>query len=239
MKKLKGLYVIGTGTDVGKTVVCAGLMYLLLSKGYNACYYKPVSSGGANVQSGFASYDVSFVKEASGFDEADDRINPFRYKSPVSPHLASKKEDHPIEKQIILDRYKELTKDYEYIIVEGCGGLAVPLSDEGYMQYQLIKELGIGCVLVAKTSLGTINHTLLTLAFARNTGIPVEGIIFSGFQGSLVEQNNIDTINKLTGMPVIGVVPVIKGIDVENNSLGELRPVFQKTIHIEKMIVNV
>ncbi|HEY9063266.1 MAG TPA: dethiobiotin synthase [Pseudobacteroides sp.] len=239
MKKFKGLFVIGTGTDVGKTVVCAGLMYLLRSKGYNACYFKPVSSGGANAPSGFASYDVSFVKEASVFDEADDRINPYRYKSPVSPHLASKKEDRPIEKQIILNRYKELIKDYDYIIVEGCGGLAVPLSDEGYMQYQLIKELGTGCILVAKTSLGTINHTLLTLAFAKNTGIPVEGIVFSGFQGSLMEQNNIDTISKLTDVPVIGVVPRIKGIDVENKCLGELRPVFEKTIHIEKMVANV
>ena len=132
-----------------------------------------------------------------------------------------------------------MAKEYNSIVVEGCGGLAVPLSGEGYMQYQLIKELDIGCILVSRTTLGTINHTLLTLSFAEKSGISVQGVIFNGFSGTGVEQDNIDTIQRLSGVPVLGVIPRIEGIDVENQHFGELRTVFERTIHIEEMVANV
>lgn len=239
MTTAKGIYIIGTDTDVGKTVVSAGIMHLLLSKGYNACYYKPVSSGGIETGKGLFSYDVSFVKAVSGINEADDRINPFSYKTPVSPHLASKIEGFGVDKQIILHRYRELAEDYSSIVVEGCGGLAVPLTDNGYMQFQLIKELDIGCILVSRTTIGTINHTLLTLSFAEREGIPVYGVIFNGFNGSNIEQDNLTMINKLTGMPTLGVISRIAGIDVEKQQFGELRVVFEKAINIEEMMANV
>lgn len=164
MSRAKGIYVIGTDTNVGKTVVCAGLTYLLESKEYNSCYFKPISSGGRETADGFISYDASFIKAVSGLNEDDEIINPFRYRTPVSPHLASEMEGLAVNKEIIRDRYSKLTEKYQYIVVEGCGGLAVPLSKDGYMQFQLIKELEIGCILVSRTTLGTINHTLLTLS---------------------------------------------------------------------------
>lgn len=239
MTAAKGIYIIGTDTDIGKTVVSAGLMHLLLSKGYNACYFKPVSSGGTETVKGFLSHDVSFVKAASGLSEADDNINLFRYKTPVSPHLVANIEKKPIYLNVILDKFKELKSKYDYITVEGCGGLAVPLTDNGYMQYHMIKELGIGCILVSRTTIGTINHTLLTLAFAEKVGISVHGVIFNGFSGSDVEQDNIAIIEKLTGTPVFGVIPQIAGIDVEKQLFGELRCVFERTICIEEMMGNV
>lgn len=256
MKATKGIYIIGTDTDVGKTVVSAGLMHIVLSKGYNACYFKPISSGGTETgkasfiemkeatakgidAKGFCSYDVSFVKSVSGFVESDDTINPFRYKTAVSPHLASEIEGFSVDKSIILDRYSQLAEKYEYVLVEGCGGIAVPLSKEGYMQYQLIKELGVGCILVSRTTIGTINHTLLTLSFAQSNGIPIHGIIFNGFCGSLVEQDNIDSIRKMSSVPVIGIIPFIEGVDVENQTYGELRSVFDRKIHIDEMMKHV
>lgn len=235
----KGIYIIGTDTDVGKTVVSAGIMYLLLAKGYNACYFKPISSGGSETDEGFSSFDVSFVKAASGFCEPYARINPFRYKTPVSPHLASRIEGLYLDKRIIFNCYKQLIEKYEYIVAEGCGGLAVPLSQEGYMQYQLIKELDTRCILVSRTTIGTINHTLLSISFAEKVGIQIVGIIFSGFCGSIVEQNNIDTIKMLSEVPVLGVIPSIQGIDVERGVIGELREVFNSEINIECMVANV
>ena len=244
MNGTKGIYIIGTDTDVGKTVVCAGLMYLLKSKGYDCCYFKPVSSGGRQTENGFFSYDVSFVKEVSGFNEDDEMINPFRFKTPVSPHLASEAEGFAVDKEIILDRYRKLSEKYRYIVAEGCGGLAVPLSRAGYMQFQLIKEMGLSCILVSRTVLGTINHTLLTLSFAQNAGIPIKGIIFSGFSDRTLERDNIETIRKLSKVPVLGVVPKIDGISVEIINaevkiLGELKSVFEKTINIEELLANV
>lgn len=130
----KGVYIIGTGTNVGKTVVCAGFMYLLRSKGYNAGYFKPVSSGGIERDGRLISYDVSFVKTISRFEETDDKINPFRYKTPVSPHLASVIENLEVDKKLIFTNYKKLAENYEFIVIEGCGGLVVPLTREGYMR---------------------------------------------------------------------------------------------------------
>ncbi|WP_333871553.1 dethiobiotin synthase [Desulforamulus putei] len=230
------MFVLGTDTDVGKTVISAGIMYRLLLKGYKACYFKPVSSGGADIGRDFYSYDVSFVKNVSGFHEVEDKINPFRFKTPVSPHLASSLENRKININVILDTYKELKKKYDFILVEGCGGLAVPLTDEGYMQYQLIKDLGLGCVLVSKTTLGTINHTLLTLKFAENIGIKIEGILFNGYNGSRMEDDNIKTIGKLADIPVLGVIPRIVGINVENLQTGNLKAVFEESTCIEDLI---
>ncbi|GAE88827.1 dethiobiotin synthase [Acetivibrio straminisolvens] len=228
MSGAKGIYIIGTDTDVGKTVVCAGLMYLLKSKGYDPCYFKPVSSGGRDTENGFFSYDASFVKAVSGFDEDDNMINPFRFRIPVSPHLASEMEGFAVDKEIIRDRYNKLIEKYRYIVVEGCGGLAVPLTKDGYLQFQLVKEMGLGCILISRTTLGTINHTLLTVSFAQNAGIPIKGIVFSGFSGDDAERDNIETIRHLTKVPVIGVIPKIEGINVEDKALGELKSVFEK-----------
>lgn len=230
------IFVLGTDTDVGKTVVSAGIMYRLLLKGYKACYFKPVSSGGAYIGGDFYSYDVSFVKNVSGFPEVEDNINPFRFRTPVSPHLASSLENRKININVILDTYKELKKKYDFILVEGCGGLAVPLTDEGYMQYQLIKELGLGCVLVSKTTLGTINHTLLTLKFAENIGIKIEGILFNGYNGSRWEEDNIKTIRKLADVAVLGIIPKMEGIHVENLKAGNLKAVFDELTFIEDLI---
>lgn len=230
------IFVLGTDTDVGKTVISAGIMYRLLLKEYKACYFKPISSGGVDTGRDLHSYDVSFVKKISGFQEVEDRINPFRFKTPVSPHLASSLENRKIYINVILDTYKELKEKYNFILVEGCGGLAVPLTEEGYMQYQLIKELGLGCVLIAKTTLGTINHTLLTLKFADNVGIKVEGILFNGYNGSFLEKDNIKTIGKLATVPVLGVIPKIEGIQVENLKGGNMQAVFEGLSCLENLI---
>ncbi|MDO8686117.1 MAG: AAA family ATPase, partial [Clostridiales bacterium] len=88
-------------------------------------------------------------------------------------------------------------------------------------------------------TLGTINHTLLTLYFAKKEGICVHGIIFNGFSETVVEQDNIDTIQKLSGVPVLGIIPRMEGIDVENRHFGELKSVFEQTIRIEDMVKNV
>lgn len=232
----EGIYILGTDTDVGKTVISAGIMFMFLSKGYNACYFKPVSSGGAEIGGSFLSYDVSFVKTVSGFTEIDDDINPYRFMTPVSPHLASSTENRMINIDVILENYRKLSNKYDYLLVEGCGGLAVPLTDEGYMQYQLIKELGMGCILVSRTTLGTINHTLLTLKYAESIGINIYGMIFNGYNGSYLEEDNIKTIGKLTGVPVFSVIPKIEGIHVENLEDGNLKTVFKQSVRIEDLI---
>jgi dethiobiotin synthetase len=232
----KGLFIIGTDTGVGKTVVSAGLMHLFLLKRYNACYFKPVSCGILDVENNPGPTDVLFVKAASGLKEEQRSINPFSFKAPVSPHLASRMEGRAIDVEVIKERLHDLKSRYDFIVAEGCGGLAVPLRDDGYLLSNLIVDLGFDCVLVARTGLGTINHTLLTVNYAQGSGIRIQGIIMNGYTQSSLEDDNCETLQRLTGLRVLGIVPALQGADVDKLMIGNLRDVFEKTIDIEEFI---
>jgi len=232
----KGIYIIGTDTGVGKTVVSAGLMCLLLAQRYKSAYFKPVASG-AVVMNGIAeATDAVFVQKASGFVEKSEWITPFVFKNPVSPHLAARLEQVPVDIDIIKSRLQYLKESYEWIIAEGAGGLAVPLNDEGYMQYDLIRELGFPCLLVARAGLGTINHTVLTVQAARAAGLKIKGIMINGYTGSLPERDNVETIIRLAGIPYITNLPVIAGMDTDRGQTGNLREIFEKSIVIDDIM---
>jgi len=232
----KGIFVIGTDTEVGKTVVSAGLMHLLLSNKYKAAYFKPVASGEVMLGGVYQSTDASFIKTVSGFAEDQKNITPFSFKNAVAPHFASRLEGRSIDLAVIKDTMQYLKNSYEMIIAEGAGGLAVPLNDQGFMQYDLIRELGFSCLLVARTGLGTINHTLLTLRFAQSEGLKIKGIVLNGNGQTPVETDNIETIRKLSGIPAIFTVPALAGVDTEKLQPGNIRDVFESTIDINEII---
>jgi len=112
----------------------------------------------------------------------------------------------------------------------------VPLNDEGYMQYDLIRELGFSCLLVSRAGLGTINHTLLTLGFAKNAGLTVKGIVISGAGQTLIEEDNIATIKKLSGIKAIFTLPAIAAVDTEKLQPGNLQDAFEQSIHIDDIV---
>ena len=232
----KGIFVIGTDTEAGKTVVSAGLMHLLLSNKYKAAYFKPVASGEVMLGGVYQSTDASFIKTVSGFAEDQKNITPFSFKNAVAPHFASRLEGRSIDLAVIKDTMQYLKNSYEMIIAEGAGGLAVPLNDQGFMQYDLIRELGFPCLLVARTGLGTINHTLLTLRFAQSAGLKIKGIVLNGHGQTPTETDNIETIRKLSGIPAIFTVPALDGVDTEKLQPGNIADVFEKNIDIKKII---
>jgi dethiobiotin synthetase len=232
----KGMYIIGTDTEVGKTVVSAGLMHLLLANKHKSAYFKPVASGAAVINGVTEAIDAVFVRTASGFIEEGKNITPFVFKKAVAPHLAARLEQKPIDVEVIKDRLQYLKGRYGWIIAEGAGGLAIPLNDEGYMQYDLIQELGFSCLLVARAGLGTINHTLLTVHFARSVGLRIKGIIINGSTQSLAERDNMETITKLAGVSAIITVPALIGVDTEKRQIGNLKEVFEKSIVINEIM---
>jgi len=232
----KGIFIIGTDTEVGKTVVSAGLMHLLLGNKYKAAYFKPVASGQVMLGGSYQSTDASFVKTVSGFAEDPKNITPFSFKNAVAPHFAARLEGRSIDVAIIKDTCQYLKNSYEMIIAEGVGGLAVPLNDQGFMQHDLIRELGFPCLLVARTGLGTINHTLLTIRFAQSAGLTIKGIVLNGHGQTPVEIDNIETIRKLSGIPAIFTVPALTEVDTEKLQPGNIADVFEKNIDIKKII---
>jgi len=232
----RGIFIIGTDTEVGKTVVSAGLMHLLLGNKHKAAYFKPVASGEVLLNGSSQSTDASLVKAVSGFAEDHKNITPFSFNNAVAPHFAARQEGRTIDLAVIKDSLQYLKTRYELIIAEGAGGLAVPLDDQGFMQYDLIRELRFPCLLVCRTGLGTINHTLLTLRFAKSAGLAIKGIVMNGDRQTDTETDNIETIRKLSGIPAIFTIPAIAGVDTEKLQPGNIADVFEKTIDINEII---
>jgi dethiobiotin synthetase len=232
----RGIFIIGTDTDAGKTVVSAGLLYLLLKNKYRAAYFKPVASGETDIGGVKMSIDAAFVKSVAGFSEDQKLVTPFSFADAVAPHLAARLAHRAIDVTVIQKRLNELMSHYDVIIGEGAGGLAVPVNDKGYMQYDLIRKLGFPCLLVSRAGLGTINHTLLTLHVAKNVGLNVKGILINRAGETLIEKDNIEMIRKLSGIKAIFTLPAIVSMDTEKLQAGNLREVFERAIDIDDMV---
>jgi dethiobiotin synthetase len=231
----RGIYIIGTDTDVGKTVVAAALMHLFMKNGYRTAYFKPVASGTTIMGGSEVSADAAFVRLVSGFDEQPELTTPFAFADPVAPHLAARWSGRRINPAVIQERLQHLKNRYEVIIAEGAGGLAVPLNDEGVMQDAVIRTAGLPCLLVARSGLGTINHTLLTLAYAEKVGIRISGILFNRFGNSPLEQDNISTIQKLSGMKAILTFPDLRTDEGEQGQAEQIRQFGIRFINFENL----
>ncbi|PKM94649.1 MAG: dethiobiotin synthase [Firmicutes bacterium HGW-Firmicutes-1] len=230
----KGVFIIGTDTDVGKTVVSAGLMHLLRKNGYTACYFKPVLSGAIEDHRELIPGDTRFVKTVANLEETLENMTPYKFQTPVAPHLASKIENIPIQVEVIKKSYQNLCEKYSYILAEGAGGLVVPLTEEGYMLYNLVLDFELPIIIVARPGLGTINHTVMTVRYAQNLGITVKGIIINGYDDANVcHMDNKITIEKLTNVPILGLIPILNDIDVEKLQWGDLRECFEKNISVD------
>jgi len=195
---MKGIFVAGTDTDVGKTFVSALLIQALKAEKVDPYYYKPVASGGP--------VDLDTVKEFGELDE-NRSCCPIIFDTPCSPHFASELEHRVISKDEIMKTCKSIVQSESYTLIEGAGGVIVPIMRDGFDLYELIKEVNLPVVLVTKTGVGTINHTLLTLEFLKLKEIKVAGIVFNGYEGGTFEDDNIALIRKRVDIPVLGIIP--------------------------------
>ena len=232
---VKKLFIVGTDTDVGKTFVTAGIIHVLRENNYNACSFKPVQSGGILKDNKLLSGDVEFVKDVTQIHEDNSMMNSYCFKEAVSPHLAAEKENIKIDKNKILDDYKKLKEKYDFIVVEGAGGIIVPLIRDEYYIYDLIKDLDASVVIVARAGVGTINHTVLTVNFLKSMGIDIKGLIINGYNNKFYEDDNIEVIKKITGVQVISILNKVKTHENEDFILNAKNE-FDKSLQIEKIL---
>jgi len=230
----KGVFIIGTDTDVGKTIVTAGLVHVLRKSGINACAFKPVLSGGIYEVEKLVPGDVKLVKDVCNIDEEYELMNPYCFETPVSPHLAARLEKVEISRERILDTYRELGEKYEFIVAEGAGGIIVPIIDRSYFIYDLIKDLNLPVIIVARAAVGTINHTALTVKFAESIGLDVKGIIINRYTDEIHVNDNIETIKKITNKEILAVINDLK--DFESEDFKNLKEEFEEKIDIDKII---
>jgi len=236
MNKATGIFITGTDTGVGKTVVAAGLALVLRERGMRVGVMKPVATGCVGEGRRLISGDAVYLLEAAE-NEHPLLSNPLRFRSALAPSVASviEKKEIPIER--IIKAYRELQKHYDFIIVEGIGGLLVPITRE-YFVADLIQEFGLPLVVVARGGLGTINHTLLTLDAATIRGFEVRGIIFNRMPRvnvSIAEITNPKVIHDLTGVPILGSLPELEDVDVETCRFGSLKEVFKERIDLDRL----
>ena len=237
MKRAGGIFITGTDTGVGKTVVAAGLALVLRERGIRVGVMKPVATGCSGDGKRLVSEDAVYLFEAAE-NERPPLTNPLRFRNPVAPSVASviEKREIPIEK--ILKAYRDLQRHYEFVIIEGIGGLLVPITKE-YFVANLIHEFDLPLVIVARGGLGTINHTLLTVDAAVIRGFEVRGIVFNRMPRvnfSIAEITNPKVINDLTGIPILGSLPELEGVDVERCRFGGLREVFKERIDLDRLL---
>lgn len=233
----KGVFIVGTGTGVGKTVVAAGLALTLKKRGWSIGVMKPVATGCSGVTGRLVSTDAAYLMEAAEC-EAPPLVSPVRFRNPVSPNVASLMEKVEVNLEFVKESFLQLEASHDFVIVEGIGGVLVPIRNDFFVT-NLIAALELPVVLVTNAQLGTINHTLLSVEALVSRGIEIVGIIMNGLPDtniSLAEITNPKVVAELSGQPFLGTLPKMFSVDVENMQFGELQEVFERRIDIGKII---
>jgi dethiobiotin synthetase len=191
---VRGVFVTGTGTEVGKTVVAAVVARSHAAAGERVAVFKPAVSG---LDEG-GEYDHAMLRRAAGSSQSDDEIAPYRYGPPVSPHLGAVLAGDAIDRDRLLATARAAAEGADFVVCEGVGGLLVPLT-LGYLVRDLARELSLPVVIAATPGLGTINHTLLTIECARAVGLDLAAVVLTPWpaEPGVVETSNREAIERL------------------------------------------
>ena len=211
LPKIKGVFVTGTDTDVGKTLIAAALTAALRRRGVAAAYFKPIQSGCPEKGGKLVPTDAAWARDITGLTEPLELLTPIPLRLPLAPGVAAAREGVTVDLGRVAQALSELAKRYDFFVVEGAGGLYVPLIDTTFLVLDLIRWLKLPLLVVARAGLGTINHTALTVLAAREQGLEVAGIILNRGSKSpgLAEQTNPAVIEALTGRPILARVPEV------------------------------
>ena len=206
----QGIFVAGTDTGVGKTLVAGGLAAFYRRSGLRAGVMKPVESGCERRDDGLYPHDALFLKTMSSSAADLDEIVPYRLEHPLTPSVAAALECVEIDLARIHRAYRRLEGRHDVMLVEGAGGLLAPLFHH-LNSVDVIRLLAIPLIVVARNALGTINHTLLTVEHARRNGLNIIGIIINNCSSSpdLSAETNPQVIEALAGVPLLGVMPYV------------------------------
>lgn len=218
----KSLFITATGTNVGKTYVTALLIKKMREANFNAGYYKAALSGADNI----AESDAGFVNRIANIQQNEQSLLSYLYKNAVSPHLAAKIEGNPVEKDTVINDYATVQKNYDYVTVEGSGGIICPIRYDDKAKYfltDIVKWLHLPTLIIADAGLGTINSVVLTVEYLKQQQIKIQGIILNNYTGGIMQDDNIKMIEDLTNYPILALVkPNDTDINIDVNTLEKL-----------------
>ena len=212
----RGIFITGTDTGVGKTLVAAGLAAWCRAHGVDVGVMKPIATGGVRLgrgsRTGMISPDATLLARAAGIEDDDALINPVCYRDPLAPYAASLRANQPIAWGRIARAFDVLAGRHRFMIVEGIGGLSVPLSRRRTV-VDLIQRLRLPVLVVARLRVGTLNHTLLTVEHARRNRLRVVGVVLNATEvpssdrgARLAQRTNPTVLQECLPVPCLGVL---------------------------------
>jgi len=228
----RGFFIAGTDTGVGKTAVAAGLIRVFRERGLDVGVMKPVSTGGSN--------DARVLRHAAGVQDPMQDINPVSFAAPLSPNVAARLEKKDVDLEGVLEAFSRLCSKHSWMIVEGVGGLLVPIRED-FVVANLADWIGLPLIVVSRASLGTINHTLLTLEAAASRDLQVCGIVYCVPQAGPLDaaaQTSPEVVTRLSGIPSLGTIPFDSEVDVEKGFLGEMHASVERHIDLERLMAD-
>ena len=227
---LNSIFITGTDTDVGKTYVATGLAVTLRKMGVDVGVMKPFAAGTAQ-KTGFKSEDVEILANAAQVNDPEMLLNPQFFPIAASPYTALKTLKIKPNIKLILNQFKKLSKLHSMTLVEGMGGIMTPILQD-YFVTDLIKDMKLPTIIVTRTKIGTVNHTVMTCKMCEKYKILVKGIVINNFDtdGYNVKELKRDLEN-LTNMPVLGTIPFI-----DDMSDASLYRVFKKNINFKSLL---
>jgi dethiobiotin synthetase len=203
----RGLFVTGTGTGVGKSVVAGAVCAALAARGERVAAFKPVVTGLDDAPGEFGP-DHDLLAAAAGGRQAPEQVAPYRFGPALSPHLAAELAGVSIEPARLLGSARAAAGDADVLVAEGVGGLLVPITT-GYLVRDLAVDLAMPVLVAAHTGLGTINHSLLTVEAARAAGLRVAAVVMTPWpaEPAPIERSNRASVERLARVPVVGLAP--------------------------------
>ena len=210
---MTSLFITGTDTGVGKTVVAAGIAAYLHAQGVDVGVMKPAETGCRTKGGELFPADAGLLMTACRTDDVLGAVCPYCFSEPLAPAVAADRAGKKIDTRMLVKIYRALAREHETMLVEGAGGLMTPIHGK-YLFIDLAAGLGLPVLIVGRTGLGTINHTLLTLEAARSRGLKIHGIVLSQAKRSklgVAEDTNPAVIKELSGIDRVFTLPYIPG----------------------------
>ncbi len=216
-RRARGIFVTGTDTGVGKTLIACGLAAWARHRGLDVGVMKPVATGGRWLRDGSntrcVSDDAIQLAQASDSGDSWSLINPICFQEPLAPSAAAQRAHKPLRLDAVYRAFRTLHMRHDVLIVEGVGGLLVPLTDRVTVA-DLAKRLGLPLVLVARPGLGTLNHTFLSLHVIRHLRLPLAGVVINQAtspshdpMAQVSERTNPEMLRRVGRIPVLGLLP--------------------------------
>jgi dethiobiotin synthetase len=219
----KGVFITGTDTEVGKTVIAGAAAVLQRSRGLRVGVFKPIATGCRHdIRLGLVSSDAEFLAACAEVAYGLPMICPCCYATPAAPVVAARHEHRPIDFDAITRCYRYIADNSDFVIVEGIGGLLVPITHQ-YLVADLAREFDLPLVIVGRSGLGTINHTLLTLEAARARQLHVAGIVLNTYEpdgATLAEETAPEVIARAGKVPPPLMIPKDAQLDVQSGRVG-------------------